>query len=564
MARRSPKSAVAPKPAAAAPAVAPDPHWLRYVIAACSVLLFTAFCTVDVSDTDTWWHLKTGEYILQNRALPVPDPFAYTTYLKPSTKPIEDATRDFNLTHEWLSQILFYLAHAGGGFAGLVVMRASLLTAFCTMVGMAAYRRTRSFYRGLFAALGAGTVAWQFTSERPYLITFLLIVVTIVIVESGRRLWVLPPLFLVWGNLHGGFFMGWVVLGVYCAEALYLRLRGKPPARERQLWIYSIAAILASGINPNGFMVIPVMRWYRASPMQAGIWEWQYPLPWPPVPFSILLAAGLAVLVWQRRRTRPADWMLFALFGTAAMLAVRNIILAAVVGPLMLASYLPWKRQLSRSLQYAMAALLLVAAGARIATGRAYQLRSAEWKYPTGAVDFLLKHNIEGRIFNTYGLGGYLIWRLAPRQRVFIDGRALNEKVYQDYHRIAYNAEAVNGKSGEELLKEYGIEVIVMEGFEYTSGSPYLLPAALSDPKQTEWKLVYYDDKAMIYMRRPPPGVEALNSFEALAAMESQCSTFIRNDPGSPKCAGGLAALFAKIGDMGRAQLWRARAAAYQ
>ena len=113
--------------------------------------------------------------------------------------------------------------------------------------------------------------------------------------------------------------------------------------------------------------------------------------------------------------------------------------------------------------------------------------------------------------------------------------------MYLDYQRIAFNAEAANGKSGEELLKEYGIEVIVMDGFEFTSG--LALPSArrrLSDPKQTEWKLVYQDAQAVVYMRHPPPDVQPLNSFDALAGMEAQCNMYIEHDPGTPRCARSL------------------------
>jgi hypothetical protein len=165
---------------------------------------------------------------------------------------------------------------------------------------------------------------------------------------------------------------------------------------------------------------------------------------------------------------------------------------------------------------------------------------------------------------NTYEFGGYLIWRLWPQERVFVDGRALNESVFQDYRRMSANADNTGGKSGEELLRDYGIEVIVMDGFEYTSGTPYLLPAALSDPKQTEWKLVYMDAQAVIYMRHPPPDVPVLNSFEALASMESQCSNTLEHEPFRPKCAAGLADLFAQIGDGARARRWQTIYRKYQ
>jgi hypothetical protein len=159
-------------------------------------------------------------------------------------------------------------------------------------------------------------------------------------------------------------------------------------------------------------------------------------------------------------------------------------------------------------------------------------------------------------MFNTYEFGGYLIWRLYPQQKVFIDGRALNESVFLDYRRIAYNADSTGGKSAEELLRDYGIGVILMDGFEFGMGSPYLLVAALSDPRQIEWKLVYRDAQAVIFMRQPPPGVQPVNPFEALAAMEDQCAEHLRHDPVHPGCAAGMADLFSRIGDAVRASKW--------
>jgi len=78
-------------------------------------------------------------------------------------------------------------------------------------------------------------------------------------------------------------------------------------------------------------------------------------------------------------------------------------------------------------------------------------------------------------LFNTYEHGGYLIWRLWPQARVFIDGRALSESIFMDYARILYNHDATGGKSAEELLDQYGIQAIVMNSFEYANGLVYLL-----------------------------------------------------------------------------------------
>ena len=83
---------------------------------------------------------------------------------------------------------------------------------------------------------------------------------------------------------------------------------------------------------------------------------------------------------------------------------------------------------------------------------------------------------------------------MARAERTFIDGRALSESVFQDYARILYNHDASDGQpSGEDLLARYGVQVIVMNTFEPSTGPIYLLAPSLADPAQTAWKLVYND-----------------------------------------------------------------------
>ena len=485
-------------------AIPAAPPWLRPFTLALAALLLVSWFSGAAADPDMWWHLKTGEYICRQHQLPVPDPFAYTTAMG-SPAPGELAMRHFNLTHEWLAQAIFYLVHAAAGFPGLVLFRASLLAGFCGLAGLVVYRRCGGFLRAVAAALGAGTVASAFSADRPFVFTFLLLAATVALLEWRRRLWLLPPLFLFWANCHGGFILGWVVLGAYAAESLWLRWRRGAQAGERELWLAGALALAASLLNPNGPRVVGVLLTYRGSPMQSALWEWQPPALWPLEPFSALLLAALAVMAWRRRAVRPADWLLLAAFVPAALMAVRNVVFIGFFAPLWIASYLPWKRLLPRA-QYAAAGLLLALCGVAVARGGAFQLRAAEWKVPAGAADFLLRHRITGRLFNSYGFGGYLVWRLWPQQRVFIDGRALNESVFADHRRIIYNAGNTGGGSREELLEKYGVQAIVMPGFDYTSGAPFLLAPALADPRQSEWKLVYQDAQAFVFLRTPPAG----------------------------------------------------------
>src|SRR6266851_2620941 len=252
---------VTPKKSAASQA------WLPPLLLTAAAILMLSLFSGEIRDTDIWLHLKTGQHTLETRALTVPDPFSYTSGIG-SGYTGEDVTRYFNLTHEWLAQIVMYLIYSATGFPGLVLARALMLIVFCGLVGWIAFRRTNGFYISLAAALAAAGVAFHFQQSRPFLVTFVCLALTMAILESRRRIWLLPLVFLIWANCHAGFFMGWLVFGAYCGEALIERLRKKPVINERQLWLAAGACLLISGINPNGFRVIRVLSSYRASGIQ--------------------------------------------------------------------------------------------------------------------------------------------------------------------------------------------------------------------------------------------------------------------------------------------------------
>ena len=526
------------------------------LLAVLSAVLCLGLLSPEIRDSDFWWHLRTGQYIVETRSLPVPDPFAYTTAAAPLAYPGEAAVRRFNLTHEWLAQALFYAAYRAAGFSGVVVLRALLLAAFCGLAGLVAWRRSGVLDRGWMAGLIAAAIAVPFALDRPQLFTYLFLALTAVILESRRRLWLLPPLFLIWANCHGGFFLGWVVLAAYCAEALVARLRNRSPAEARALWMWSAAAVLASGINPNGFRALHVLLLYRSSAMQSYLLEWARPSLWPPPLFALLLLAAAGTMVWARRTVRIGDWLLLAAFAAAAFSAERNTIFIGFFAPVFLASYLPWKRALPAAAGWVAAAALAAGIVWGTAAGDFFELRAAEWRYPTGAAEFLSSHHVADRMFNTYEYGGYLMWRLWPRQRVFIDGRALSDRVFGDYARILYNHDDSGGKSAAQLLDQYGVNVIVMNTFEYATGTVYLLAPAIAYSAQTEWKLVYRDAQALVWMRRPPAGVKPLNPMEVFGQMEAECGLHLDREPGRTRCARSLAQTFAKIRDFTRARRW--------
>jgi hypothetical protein len=530
----------------------------------------------EIYDTDFWWHLRTGRYIVQTRSLPSPDPFAWTTAMAPNSYPGEARTRQFNLTHEWLAQAAIYGVWRVAGFAGVVAVRAVSMTLVCGLVGLIAWEKRRNFLLAITAALAAASVLSTLALDRPYQVTFLFLAVTLAVLEYRRWLWLLPPLFLIWANCHGGYFLGWVALGTHCAESLIRR------KRDTRLWIISALCIALSAANPNGLAIFRTLLDYRVSFMQSKLLEWAPPRLWPLSWFSALLLAGLVALVIGWRKVRPADWLLFLAFAAASLTAQRNVFLTALISPVLVVSAgsavfpgrhapilrgilptpavnAPKNRGMAGPKARATVAVLLMAAGLviGIVRGAFFQLHVAEWRFPSGAADFLRKNHITGRMFNTYEYGGYLMWRLWPQQRVFIDGRALSESVFQDYARILYNHDDSDGlPSSEKLLDDRGIDVIVMNTFEPSGGTIYLLAPSLADPNQSKFKLVYQDARALVFLRTLPPGLTALPSMDIFTHMESECAWQIDHEPQYTRCARSLGQIFSRLGDFPRARNW--------
>ncbi|HEV8038353.1 MAG TPA: hypothetical protein VGP62_05780 [Bryobacteraceae bacterium] len=552
-----------PTPAVPTQAVAeperPEPAWIRPAILALAAICLIGMFSTEVAGYDTWWHLKTGEYIVHYRALPVPDPFSYTTYLGKPAYPGEEQVRHFNLTHEWLAQVVLYGIYAAAGATGLVIFKALLLAALCSLTGLIAAQRSGSFYLGLAAAFATAVLAVEFASDRPALVSFLMVAIFVAIFELRWPFWILPPLALLWANCHGGFFLGFVVMGAYSVEAAILRFQKHPLENDLRIWKMSALAVAVSFLNPNGFHILDTLFRYRQSYLTSTLIEWRSPYLWgPPYSFDILLYAAAVVLLLSWRKVRVSDWLLFAAFAVASLTAYRNILLIGFLAPILIAAWFPRRFRAPRFLGLASIGLLLATLITGVARGNFFQFRAALWQYPTGAVDFLRAHAISKPMFNTYEYGGYLIWRLWPQQRTFVDGRALNESVYQDYRSILYNSSPTPNVLGAEcrrLLDRYAVRVVVMNTFEYVTGAFYPLALALGNPSTADWQLVYEDPQSVIFLRDPPAGIPVLDKARiSIDHMEAECALHIEHEPEYPLCARSLADLSLRAGDNQRAK----------
>jgi hypothetical protein len=483
------------------------------VICAAAALLLTIFST-PIEDTDFWWHLKTGQWIVREHRLPVPDPFSYTA--------AASATTRFNLTHEWLAQAAIYGIYATGGFTAVALIRAALLAFFCGLCGWLAARLAANFWTGIAAALAAASVMAAFAADRPAIATFLGVAAFLTILESRRFLWSLPAIALVWANLHGGFFLGWIVLGAYAA-------------RDRRLLPVAACSIAASLVNPNLYGVFGVLAAYRRSPLTASLIEWQRPSWWGrPYGYDLLLYAAVAALAANWRRVRVEHWILFAAFAAASLAAFRNLPLMAVLAPVLIGAY--------AAPRIAVPVLAVIAATG-VVYWRAPDPAPPAWTVPEAAADFVASRQLPGKFFNTYEQGGYWIWR---GERVFIDGRALSDAAFRDSQQILFN----NGSAGDavtgprqELLDRYGIATVAMNAIEPESGALYPLAIALGNPDTSDWQLAYEDTQELVFVRHAPPDFPVLsNKFgRVLRHLNAECSFYIEHSPETPLCARTLA-----------------------
>jgi hypothetical protein len=350
-----------------------------------------------------------------------------------------------------------------------------------------------------------------------------------------------------------------VVAAAYSTEAAVQYFLKKPVQDAARIWKFSALAIGISFLNPNGFHILETLYRYRRSFLTSTLIEWRSPYLWgPPYSFDLLLYAAAAVLLISWRKVRISDWLLFAAFAAASLTAYRNILLIGFLAPVLIAAWFP--RRFRTPPFTGVGVILILFAGliAGIARGSFYQFRVAEWQYPSGACDFLLAHRISRPMFNTYEYGGYLIWRLWPQQRVFTDGRALNETVYNDYRKILYNASStpnVLSDESQRLLDKYDVRVVVMNTFEYVTGAFYPLALALGNPTTEDWKLVYQDPQSLVFLRNPPADIPVLDKARlTVEQMEAECTLHIQHDPGYPLCARSLADLSLRAGDNQRAQ----------
>ncbi len=476
----------------------------RLVIALTFMAIFAMALRIS-TDTDTWWHLRAGQQIVQG-AIPKLDTYSHTragtAWLYPSAA--------------WVSEAQLYLAHQWAGFAGLNVWVAALVTLAFAFVYASLPRGGLFLQSGiLLLAAASSAVYW---AARPYLWSFVFSAVCLWLLEAARggqprRLLWLPLVMLAWANSHPGFAVGFILLAIYALERIAAwwpaRRQKAGAARAWREWGQALALagggmLLAVCINPSGAAMLRYpFDTVGMDVLRGYIQEWQSPnfheaRIWP---FAALLGLTVLALIFAPRRPAVYDLMLVAVLGGMSLLAARNIALFALAAPIVLSRNLPnsllriekklrYRRVPTRSqavLHAVMLALALAAVAAKASLVLPAEVNEAQFRasLPVGAVEYMRAHPPEGQIFNSYNWGGYLIWAL-PEYPVFADGRTdlYGDELLNEWLRIA-NAEP----GWEQALARREVRLVLLEpGWALSK----LLPAA-------GWQLLYEDENTRLF-----------------------------------------------------------------
>ncbi len=304
------------------------------------VLLFglLAMTARNAVDPDLWWHLRTGQWIVDTGHVPHSDPFSFTR-----------AGHTW-VAHEWLSEVVFYELWKHGGAAVLIVFSAIITTAGFMLL----YWRcpVRGHWAAAVITLGA-LVAAPAWGVRPQMFTFTLASLLLWLLERGenrpRLLFWIPPLFLLWLNLHGGFALGPVLLLAYGAGVILETAFGNTPWPEARpillrVSLLLVACLLLVPLNPSGTQLYRYPFDTLRSPwMRAFIGEWHSPNfhEGRYSPLLLLWLLLLTSLASSRSRIRMRWLVPLLLTGFAALDAARHVPIFVLVAIPVMAAALP-------------------------------------------------------------------------------------------------------------------------------------------------------------------------------------------------------------------------------
>jgi hypothetical protein len=487
-----------------------DLVWLAVILAGFGFYV----SLVPLAPNDFWWHLKIGQLIYQDSAIPTTNIFAWSL---PADTPFTYGA--------WLGETLFYLLYHIGQLPLVIFTRTVLALLAFGLVGYESKRRSGSWRIAALVVTPAClmtinnlVVRPQNWSWLPFMVFFILLGKYADGQLNRRWLLTLPLIMALWVNLHGAFILGIILVGIFFLGETLRTWRKLPGALLPRAvgWLGGVGLLtgLAILVNPRFVRILGyVIDLMTDRPSQGLIEEWQSPSPVgiANVTFFVTILILLIVLVYSRYRPTPSEILLVIAFLWLAWSGQRYVVWFSMVSMPILAraiSELPVRKpsfEVQRNwLNVALVVMVCIPVLAvqpwfveRLPLPRLYL--EMIWRdipdgplvdveTPVTSVQYLKEHP-GGILFNEMGYGSYLIWAL-PQQGVFIDPRVelYPYEQWQDYIRIS------RGVRYNELLEKYGADRVLLNS-ELQKELARQLPA---DPG---WGLEHQDGHAQLWTR---------------------------------------------------------------
>jgi hypothetical protein len=463
------------------------------------------------TDPDLWGHLRFGQVFITERHLLHRDVYSYS------------AAGHLWRDHEWLAEVVMAAVYNAAGAAGLKLWKFACTATALLLVAdtEASTGAPPAIQLAILFAAGCGFLLQA--QLRPQMFSFVLLGALLALLardnyRRGARLWLAVPLMALWANLHGGFFIGIATMALYSAvTALCDLASGAGCRRGMKLFLLTVTASAATLINPYGIGMWETVAHALRNPYTRNVvndWQplwWAMRAQWHSAPSGVVLylaviAMVVALAVALAAAPRADDLPLVAvaaMMTLAAFLSVRNMALAAmtVSGPLARHLALWASQRVGRSprpaAQWRPAShfAILALACVMVLKGGLFSHRLVpDRAYPRATLAFMSAHGLHGNVLGEFGWGEYLIWHSAPDDKVFIDGRydtVYPFEVIRDYLEFYFDE-----PGADEVLDSYPHDFVLIG---------LLAPARRLMERRQDWKLLYRDADALLYVRASAP-----------------------------------------------------------
>ncbi|HET7123285.1 MAG TPA: hypothetical protein VFI51_04160 [Bradyrhizobium sp.] len=438
-------------------------------------------------DSDTYWHIAAGKWIIAHHAVPRVDIYSFTKAGEPW------------ISTSWLAQVLYGEAFELAGWAGPIVLAATCIAATIALLAFILSRRIPWTY-AVVVALAALTLSIHHLFARPHVLALPVMVAWVYGLVSASESREAPsfrllPLMALWANLHGGFVFGLALLAPFALDALWNQEGSRRTSLALRWIAFGVCALAASCVTPYGWeSILAARKILDLGELLHLIYEWM-PADFSRFgPFQACLFALIAGALYCGVKLSPPRIVLVLILFHMALSHVRNTEIFALLMPLVVLSPLSSQfglhgaRSVKKTFPLASAASLVAMLGISTWAFTAnHKFSPTAIQSPAAAVDVLKDRNAR-RVLNDLPFAGYLISRELP---VFVDGRAelYGESFEMAYYR-ALQLQDIN--LFLDILKTYEIDAVLL--------TPSTPAAGLLDHLDG-WQRVYSDETAVLHIR---------------------------------------------------------------